>query len=583
MKDITESLGVVFDFCENYPDTGHGAETSSPKVRVVRDELDNIGKLLLRELQFSDWEFRSCKGAGAFPRIPWVVFCPKSSKAPKSGIYLCIAFSETGNGLVCGVIAATGEKEQWVSQLKKIDESSGISINGKKPNTKYGDAFFNPKIVFRNALSVNDLIQHLRESEVLHSQLTAPASLDHKPVLHDFKWPDEDWSARLLRSSLLTKSFAILTGGSGTGKTKLAESLAGHLRNNEDVPQATNLVIVPVGADWTDNRNVLGFVNHLRPDGNPVFQSTPVLDLLLEASEDEHKETPFFLILDEMNLSHVERYFADFLSVMEQQNGFFQLHSEGPREDFEYVLPRYDGDETGVPRVLKYPENLFVIGTVNVDETTYMFSPKVLDRANVIEFFVTADQIDSFLQEPKEYPEVEKAADGVAEGFQKLALSARNGELDDLPEEVALSVRTHLVDLFELLKRGRFEFAYRTSNEVIRYMKVCRHLTDDKDEWDNGGWLNDLDDQIVQKILPKLHGSMGRVGRLLGALATYAAGKSRENSMAWFPAEGAAPPLLQNALKDVEERDHPEFPDSRKKLCSMIEVLLDEQFVSFIN
>lgn len=373
-------------------------------------------------------------------------------------------------------------------------------------------------------------------------------------------------------------------------------AFSGKRTGTSAVEQSTNSAVIAVGADWTDSRNVLGFVNHLRTvdDGRPVFQSTPVLDLILEASKPENSELPFFLILDEMNLSHVERYFADFLSVMEQHDGRLRLHSEGPEGDASFVLPRSqveaENDQVGVPQQLPYPPNLFVVGTVNIDETTYMFSPKVLDRANVIEFTVESDAIDAFLKKPQEYPDVQKAADGVAKAFQALALQARCGELEELPQATADGARQHLVALFDLLKAGRFEFAYRTANEVMRYLRVCRHLQESDEAraaWDESGWRDDLDDQIVQKILPKLHGSVGRVGNLLASLATYCAGGSKQAAAAFFPQDGnlQAVPLLEKSLSNPASADktHDEFPKSRDKLRTMIRVLLDEQFVSFIN
>ncbi len=143
-------------------------------------------------------------------------------------------------------------------------------------------------------------------------------------------------------------------------------------------------VLVPVGADWTDNRNVLGFVNHLKndEDGKPTFQSTPVLDLVLRACADSAH--PYFLILDEMNLSHVERYFSDFLSAMESGKAI-PVHTEGCELRTSSGLR--------IPQAVAIPPNLFVVGTVNVDETTYMFSPKVLDRANVLEFRVEEEDL----------------------------------------------------------------------------------------------------------------------------------------------------------------------------------------------
>ncbi len=345
------------------------------------------------------------------------------------------------------------------------------------------------------------------------------------------------------------------------------------------VDAPSNVAIVPVGADWTDNRNVLGFVNHLRETGDddkrPIYQSTPVLDLLLRAAENENM--PHFLILDEMNLSHVERYFSDFLSVMEQRDGELLLHDEGAEDDEGFFLPRFPGDKTGVPSKLPYPKNLFIIGTVNIDETTYMFSPKVLDRANVIEFKVRHDQIADFLTSPHEYPEIEKAEDGVAEAFLDLAKEAQKGGWGGLPEMVQTSIKDHLLKFFDIMQRGRFEFAYRTSNEVMRYLRVCRHLSEDEDAWDDGGWKSDLDDQILQKILPKLHGSIGRIGGLLADLADYCNSGKVDDEVS----KNNAGTRLKRIIE--LESGNAAFPKSFKKLQSMIATLLDEQFVSFIQ
>ena len=128
-------------------------------------------------------------------------------------------------------------------------------------------------------------------------------------------------------------------------------------------PDNKNYEIVSVGSNWTDNRHILGYMNAISGE----YSSTPALDLMIKSNKDFVH--PYFLILDEMNLSYVERYFSDFISCMESGEPI-QL-SPGDRDDVPEIDP---GD------------NLFVIGTVNMDETTYAFSPKVLDRANVLEF-----------------------------------------------------------------------------------------------------------------------------------------------------------------------------------------------------
>ena len=110
-------------------------------------------------------------------------------------------------------------------------------------------------------------------------------------------------------TSLLTKPFVILTGNSGTGKTRIAKQFSQYLERTIDGKR--NWLIVPVGADWTDNTKMLGFYNPLEEK----YVSTPTLDFILQAIK--NPTVPYFLILDEMNLSHVERYFSDFLSAME--------------------------------------------------------------------------------------------------------------------------------------------------------------------------------------------------------------------------------------------------------------------------
>ena len=242
-------------------------------------------------------------------------------------------------------------------------------------------------------------------------------------------------------------------------------------------------------------------------------------------------------------------------------------------------MPRHQGDLIGVPPEIPYPANLFVIGTVNIDETTYMFSPKVLDRANVIEFKVDAKDIGNYLEDPVVPPPLEPAEAGLGQGYLELAEKTREGSIDQLPEVVATPANKHLVGLFEVLERARFEFAFRTAKEINHYLRVCRHLADDKSAWDGGGWKADLDRQILQKLLPKIHGSMGRVGPLLAELAHYC-----HKGGATEPADGAHTRGGMDAALGLENSvEKAAFQESFNKLKSMIETLRDEQFVSFIQ
>lgn len=198
-------------------------------------------------------------------------------------------------------------------------------------------------------------------------------------------------------SSLLTKPFVILTGLSGSGKTKIAQTFATWISESKE-----QYTIVPVGADWTNREPLLGYPNSL--DRNHyVLPESGGLKILIAAfhnyrdnGEDISKCKPYFLILDEMNLSHVERYFADFLSAMESGD-HIKLYADGKRSWKIDANGNYD-PQFHVEQQIKLPPNLFIIGTVNIDETTYMFSPKVLDRANTIEFRISDDDMESFFK-----------------------------------------------------------------------------------------------------------------------------------------------------------------------------------------
>ena len=368
--------------------------------------------------------------------------------------------------------------------------------------------------------------------------------------------------------SLIAKPFVILTGNSGTGKTKIAELLATWLRGED----SDGHELVAVGADWTDNRNVVGFVNYLRLSGDgktPLYQSTHLLDLVMRARATPRN--PFFLILDEMNLSHVERYFADFLSAMESRAGELDLHSDGG--ELEQLPVEPDGPPV-VPRKLSIPSNVFVIGTVNVDETTYMFSPKVLDRANVIEFRMPDNAVESFLKaDGSKGLAIDYAGNGVSERFLALSTQARADLLPEISDvEATKKLSEAFAGVFDLMRDSRLEFGFRTINEIRRYLRVDHELAKDKAAW---SWQNAFDAQLLQKILPKLSGSRRKLEDLLVRLAIFC-----EGGKAAAPG-GTAPAHLQSV--PIKREARPQYSNSYRKLCDMLDAVRRDQFVSFIH
>jgi len=286
-------------------------------------------------------------------------------------------------------------------------------------------------------------------------------------------------------SSLQTKPFTILTGLSGSGKTKLAEAFSLWICEN-----LNQICMVAVGADWTNREPLLGFPNALEAN-HYVKPESGVLDIIISASKDPKR--PYFLILDEMNMSHVERYFADFLSAMESTDGTISLHSG--TEDWD-----------GVPPSIELPKNLFIIGTVNIDETTYMFSPKVLDRANVIEFRVSNAEMKSFFEEPKglNMESLRGAGASMAESFVAKALET------DLVDK---KLGNALMPFFRMLQKAGAEFGYRTAVEMSRFVALCSELAENNMSKDEV-----VDAAIMQKLLPKLHGSRNKIESILKEL-----------------------------------------------------------------
>lgn len=244
------------------------------------------------------------------------------------------------------------------------------------------------------------------------------------------------------------RHFAVLTGLSGAGKTLLAMCYAKGLWVKQSVQGGWH--VVPVQPGWHDPSSLLGYVN---PIDNDVYVRTGFLDFLLQAHSDPDR--PYTVLLDEMNLSHPEQYLAPLLSAMET-GGDIELHAQG--------------DEVGgVPASIPYPENLVLIGTVNMDETTHGLSDKVLDRASVIEFWDI--DVDS-------YP-----------GWKSTRLD---------PAAAAM-VRDVLGALVKLLRPVRLHFGWRTIGDVIGYVEAAT---------DGGVFVASaaLDHAIYAKVLPKLRG-----------------------------------------------------------------------------
>jgi|GEM_PF-1272358 len=356
---------------------------------------------------------------------------------------------------------------------------------------------------------------------------------------------------------------------SGTDRLRLTVP-----KKKEELVVVKNYEVVAVRPDWTDGRGLLGFYNPL----TERYVTTPFLRLLMDANEEMERATqekrppsPFFAILDEMNLARVEQYFSDFLSAMESGEEI-ALHEDARLEEGD-VAGVDDEEIVAVPRRIRVPPNLFFTGTVNVDETTYMFSPKVLDRAFVIEF-------NDVNLEAYSTRENDDAAEGSALRLERWTgfdtwRPVSTEDWDALGRIDTGSIRADIVTLNELLARENRHFGYRVANEMARFLTLAARQCADPDE----GVLDAFDLAIMSKVLPKLHGTQQELEDLLVRLFAFTVGRDAPASPEdWEPRGSELGPTSK-----TESSARPRLPRSSLKVWRMLRRLRAQGFTSFIE
>jgi 5-methylcytosine-specific restriction protein B len=313
--------------------------------------------------------------------------------------------------------------------------------------------------------------------------------------------------------------------------------------------------VVPVRPDWTGSEALFGYEDALQApseDGRRAWYVPEILRFILKAARDP--KNPYLIVLDEMNLAHVERYFADVLSGM---------------ESMQPCLPNLREEDDGQWRVvpeakdkITYPKNLFIVGTVNVDETTYMFSPKVLDRANTFEFRVDTEDLSTDTQKPKP---CEPGDQTLVRGF--LAIAENDSWQLDNPASGLDSFIENLRNLHKLLAEDAFEFGHRVFYEAVRFAAMHDAAGDADPD-------HALDLQIMQKVLPRLHGSRRRLEPILCALGKFCFDLTVELGVHTGEVGSRFNPLASH-------EGEPRLPISFDKIRRMTRSLRANQFVSF--
>lgn len=335
-----------------------------------------------------------------------------------------------------------------------------------------------------------------------------------------------------------------------------------------------NHLFLPVRPDWRDGKPLIGYHNPLSGE----YVRTEFLDFVLAVADDFSSggRNAYFVILDEMNLAHVEYYFADVLSVIESGR-----YPPGHALDGWTVegIPLTVGDEdVDLPRILRLPPNLYIIGTVNMDETTHPFSPKVLDRAFTIEL----TEVD-FNEYPRSFVEGEGLGDGEKQALlDAFTRSGRYPRIDK--EEIAKFVaendrfRADLQRLNAELRKSRLHFGYRIFDEVMQFVvnAESNRLFTTEEAFDHA---------VLMKVLPKFNGSRGKLQNALFALLQWChtgdapsveARQQLESHFASYVSVGTA---FDNVVEVAP--DSWRYPATGKRAALMMQDLYTDGFASF--
>jgi len=333
--------------------------------------------------------------------------------------------------------------------------------------------------------------------------------------------------------SLKTKPFVILAGISGTGKSKLirlfAEAVGATVENGR-------FSIIPVRPDWNDNSELIGYKN-IKDEFIPGY-----LTKIIEKAKEE-PEKPYFVCLDEMNLARVEYYLSDYLSLIESRrfNG-----NEIITDKLEFV------------KEITIPQNLYLIGTVNMDDTTFAFSRKVLDRANTIEFSQVDFNLDKFIVDTEN--QLENNIEELDNSFLRSDYITIKEALNENAEYVK-TINDKIIKLNEILKKANKHFGYRVRDEIVFYMLYNKklQLLDEEVAFDY---------QIMQKILPTIVGSEQKIKEILIELYNFC---NPNKQIADLPS------YLEDAEKFLGEAI---YKKSAKKIIEMLR-RFEDGFTSF--
>ena len=383
-------------------------------------------------------------------------------------------------------------------------------------------------------LSLNDKFYLIREEDI--NNLFNVKNKNHRPIV-SYNMPNQNNKEINYLTALRTKPFMLLAGISGTGKSRIVRKLAQGTVTEElqrangytgedfandrwTLHSPANFELIQVKPNWHNSMDVIGYLSNI-PSPHYVF--TPFIEFIVKAWQ--HPEVPFFLCLDEMNLAPVEEYFAEFLSAIESRSfegeeyltdpiikPFNSFGEEVAKMMVNTLFPNFTAADKNSflgkivdhleTKGLTLPKNLIVIGTVNMDETTFSFSRKVLDRAMSVE--MNEVNYDSFLTDTTDddLKAIVQAFEENGDADLNALLVDRHIEareiIDDLGDDAKFAI-DYLKRINALLEGTPFKLGYRAANEALIYLQASY-------EFGQTDRIAALDNFTLMKILSRIEG-----------------------------------------------------------------------------
>lgn len=409
---------------------------------------------------------------------------------------------------ICRTLATITQNEKFdiysvtdINYLEKLIEELNNNDEFQTYNKKGGNQYSNALQFYLRFLKARRLFKSLcQEAPFKETITTDSVSSSFRPYI----------------TAIKSKPFLLLAGISGTGKSRIVRELARACweegTDDYTAQKPKNFQMVQVKPNWHDSSDLIGYVS--RVSGKAEFVAGEFLKFIAKAWEDT--DTPYFLCLDEMNLAPVEQYFAEYLSVIESRKS----HEDGTvttdpileKADEEWYFNltasltsnediRKQFNEEGIC----IPQNLIVVGTVNMDETTFSFSRKVLDRAMTIE--MNEVDLHGGLTERNEQIGKLGKAELIGYAVEGVDVYAAN-------KDVCETVLTYLDAVNAVLEGTPFKVAYRTRNEFLLY--VVNNLPYSKGENEEElpqGYVvaRALDEITSMKVLSRIEGDDTKV------------------------------------------------------------------------